>query len=345
MFSSSEDYQKSITFFTVRVFSMTDPDIERKLIEIMRIISESDKPVGARNIADELNNRGYNIGERAVRYHLRILDERGFTKKHGYAGRTITERGKEELNEALIADRLGFVINRIDELIYLTDYDLNEKKGNVIVNISHIDKNDIDASIEIMKYAADSDIGISPKIRIFEEDSDSNITVPPGSVAVATLCSITFDGLLLKGGIPVEPYYGGTLQIKDRDPVKFLDLISYNGTSIDPIKIFMSRRSTSVLNIMDTGEGTMLANVRYIPTSAREKADEILKKAGLSDMAGTITIGGSGEELFGAPADIGKSGIPIFVGVNTIAAVQEAGIKVNTYPISTILDYSTMYKL
>lgn len=48
---------------------MTDPQIERKLIEIMRVISESDKPIGARNIADELQNRGYNLGERAVRYH------------------------------------------------------------------------------------------------------------------------------------------------------------------------------------------------------------------------------------------------------------------------------------
>ncbi|RQD81444.1 DUF128 domain-containing protein, partial [Methanosalsum natronophilum] len=120
---------------------MTDPDIERKLIEIMRIISESEKPVGARNIADELNTRGYNIGERAVRYHLRILDERGFTEKHGYAGRTITKHGTEELKEALITDRLGYVINRIDELIYLTDYDLYTKKGKVIVNLSYINEN------------------------------------------------------------------------------------------------------------------------------------------------------------------------------------------------------------
>lgn len=59
------------------VLNMMDPQIERKLIEIMRVIHESDKPIGARAIADELNNRGYDIGERAVRYHLRILDEEG----------------------------------------------------------------------------------------------------------------------------------------------------------------------------------------------------------------------------------------------------------------------------
>lgn len=107
---------------------MTDPNVERKLIEIMRIISKSDKPLGARLIADELQNRGYAIGERAVRYHLRILDERGFTKKHGYIGRTITEHGQKELSDALISDRLDLVITRIEELVYKTTYDLRKER-------------------------------------------------------------------------------------------------------------------------------------------------------------------------------------------------------------------------
>ncbi|MHC1576387.1 MAG: winged-helix domain-containing protein, partial [Methanosarcinaceae archaeon] len=131
---------------------MIDPQIERKLIEIMRIIDENDKPIGARAIADELYSRGYNIGERAVRYHLSILDERGFTEKHGYSGRTITVKGKGELGEALIGDRLGFVITRIEDLIYRTDFDPVSGEGHVIVNISHIDKDDFDNCMEVMTY-------------------------------------------------------------------------------------------------------------------------------------------------------------------------------------------------
>jgi len=324
---------------------MTEPDIERKLIEIMRVISESDKPIGARNIADELNNRGYGIGERAVRYHLRILDERGFTKKHGYAGRTITEPGKKELNDALIGDRLGFVITQIEDLIYKTNYNLRSREGNVIVNISHIDKDDFDSAADIMKYAATCGVLISPRIRIFEEESNSGIYVPPGKIAIATVCSITFDGLLLKNGIPVETAYGGILQMERNEPARFLDLISYSGTSIDPIKIFMSRRSTSVLDVLEAGTGRMLANMRQIPTSATEKAQEVLELANDSDISGAITIGESGEEIFGAPVDVGKSGIPVIVGLNAIAAVEEAGIEVNTYPVSTVLEYNTMSAL
>ena len=57
--------------------STSDPQVQRKLIEILRIITESDGAIGARIIADKMRERGYQIGERGVRYHLRILDERG----------------------------------------------------------------------------------------------------------------------------------------------------------------------------------------------------------------------------------------------------------------------------
>lgn len=323
---------------------MTDPQIERKLIEIMRVISESDKPIGARNIADELQNRGYNLGERAVRYHLRILDERGFTEKHGYNGRTITASGKKELEDALIGDRLDFVITRIEELIYKTDYDPLSKKGNVIVNLSTVDKDDFDNAIDVMKYASSGGIGISPNIKIFEEDSDSRIYVPPGCVNIATICSMTFDGLLLKSGIPIKPAYGGLIQMEHNEPVQFLDMISYWGTSIDPVKIFLIRHSTSVLDVLDTGNGNILANIRNIPSSAVEKTKEVVRSLEDSGIRGVMSIGGS-EDMVGAPVEEGMAGVLVNVGVNLVAAVEEAGIPVTTSPVSMVLDYGEMTKL
>jgi hypothetical protein len=324
---------------------MTDPNVERKLVEIMRIISESDKPVGARLIADELHNRGYAIGERAVRYHLRILDERGFTKKHGYIGRTITERGKKELNDALISDRFGFVITKIEELMYKADYDLESGKGNVIINITNIDKDDYDNATEIIRYTMDHGATISPRVGIIEEDTDLDIYVPEGKVAIATVCSITFDGLLLNNGIPVVPIYGGLMEMKDYKPAGFLDLISYSGTSIDPIKIFLRRKATSILEAIETGNGNMLANIRQIPSSAAQKAAEILELAKKDDISGHITIGEPDEDVLYAPIERGKVGIPVMVGINSVAAVEEAGIKVDTHPVSTVMKYSKMKKL
>lgn len=324
---------------------MMDPQIERKLIEIMRVIHESDKPIGARAIADELNNRGYDIGERAVRYHLRILDERGFTHKHGYAGRTLTDLGENEMKDALIGDRFGFVISRIEEMAFRTTYDPETDNGDVVVNISYFDKDDFETVTDLISYTAHSGYMISPRVRVFEEDSGSEIPLPPGKIGIATVCSVTFDGLLLKAGIPVEPAYGGILQIENRKPARFLDLISYSGTSIDPIKIFMNRAHTTVLEVLEKGEGKILANMRQINSSAYEKTGEILKRAEKSGLAGCITTGEIDEFLLGAPVDIGKFGVAVVGGINGVCALEETGIKIETNPLSTILEYRTMSEM
>jgi len=322
-----------------------DPQIERKLIEIMRVIHESEKPIGARAIADELNNRGYDIGERAVRYHLRILDERGFTQKHGYAGRTLTEFGEDEMNDALIGDRFGFVISRIEEMAYRTTFDLESRKGDVAANISFFDKDDFETVIEVLSYTAHAGQTISPRVRIFEEDEYPEVILPPGNIGIATICSVTFDGLFLKAGIPVEPAYGGILQIDAHKPARFLDLISYSGTSIDPIKIFMKRKPTSVLEVLEGGSGKILANVRQINASAFEKTCKIIEKAKKVGLTGCLPPGKVGESIFGAPVEVGKFGVSFVGGINGICALEETGIEILTEPIKTVLDYSTMSEL
>jgi len=321
-----------------------DPQIERKLIEIMRVIHENDKPIGARAIADELNTRGYDIGERAVRYHLRILDERGFTRKHGYAGRTLTEMGESEMNDALIGDRFGFVISRIEEMTFRTTYNPETGDGVVPVNISYFDKDDLETVIDVVSYTAHSGYMISPRVKIIEEDEEF-IFLPPGKIGIATVCSVTFDGLLLKAGIPVEPSYGGILQIANRKPVRFLDLISYNGTSIDPIEIFMNRKITSVLEVLEKGEGKILANVRQINSSAYDRVTEIIKQAEKAGLGSCFPPGEIDESLFGAPVETGKFGIAIVGGINGICALEETGIKIETKPVSTVLEYRTMSEI
>jgi repressor of nif and glnA expression len=323
---------------------MMDPQIERKLIEIMRIIHESDKPIGARAIADELNSRGYDIGERAVRYHLRILDERGFTRKHGYAGRTLTDLGEKEMSDALIADRFGFVISRIEEMAFRTTYNPETNEGLVPVNISYFDKDDLDTVIDVVSYTAHEGYMISSRVKIIEEDEEL-VSLPPGKIGIATVCSVAFDGLLLKAGIPVEPAYGGILQIENRKPARFLDLISYSGTSIDPIQIFMSRKTTSVLDVLEKGEGKILANMRQINSSAYDRAVEVIKEAEKVGLGNYFPPGNIDETLFGAPVEVGKFGIAIVGGINGICALEETGIKIRTDPVSTLMEYKTMSEI
>jgi repressor of nif and glnA expression len=323
-----------------------DSMVQRKLIEILRILYEKQEPIGARLIADKMNERGYPIGERGVRYHLRILDERGLTKRQGYDGRIITERGTQELENALVGDRMGFIITRIEKLIYDTTFDLKTKQGNVIINTSIIDKKDLDETVEIMRHVMNAGYSFSPYIKIIEEgNSLSDLNIPEGKIGIASMCSITIDGILLKSGIPVTPKYGGLLDVKNRKPTGFDDIIVYNGTSIDPMKIFISKKMTRVLDAVETGSGRLLANLREIPASSVMEAENILKSAMSMGIADVMQVGESGKSVLNAPVDSGKVGVVVYAGTNIMAAVEESGINVSTYPISTIMDFKDLKKL
>ena len=88
--------------------------VERKELAIMKILSESHEPLGARVIAHHMKDHGFELGERAVRYHLKLMDERGLTKLIGQRnGRVLTEKGSEEVNSALVQDKVGFSISKM----------------------------------------------------------------------------------------------------------------------------------------------------------------------------------------------------------------------------------------
>ena len=76
-------------------------ETERKIIAILKVLNESSEPLGSITIARELERHGIFLSERAVRYHLRITDERGHTQPFGRDGRMLTAQGLEELKIAL----------------------------------------------------------------------------------------------------------------------------------------------------------------------------------------------------------------------------------------------------
>lgn len=101
---------------------------EHRMIEILRILDKQKKPTGSKLIANELKEKGFNLGERAVRYHMQILDEKGYTEKMGYSGRQITDLGRKKLEKGLVYDQVDFIQSKFEEMIYLTDFDYRTKK-------------------------------------------------------------------------------------------------------------------------------------------------------------------------------------------------------------------------
>jgi repressor of nif and glnA expression len=316
---------------------------QRRLIEILRVIEEADKPIGARAISDSLCNRGYDLGERAVRYNLKILDELGFTKKQGYSGRMLTPVGQRELNDALVDDRIGFVNTRIEEYMYRTSFDTVHDGGDVIVNTSLIDKSDYERVACLLKETFDAGYTISRRILVLDEHEElSSLKVPKGCLGIATLCSITLDGMLMKKGISANTSFAGVVEVRNGRAAEFTDLIAYAGSSLDPMKVFMARRVTRVIDAVHRGSGRLLANVREIPLAAAESAERLLGQAKAAGLCGLIEMGQPGEPLLGCPISSGRLGIAFYAGVNGAVAVEEMGIRIKTLPISALADYGRM---
>ena len=125
-------------------------DIERKITSILKIISASRVPVGSKEISQKLRSLGIDLTERAIRCHLKIMDERGLTEGKWKEGRTITRKGKEELGDSLVSDKVGFIYSKIETMAYRMDFDLKKAKGKVILNISFIPRDKFRTALQVI---------------------------------------------------------------------------------------------------------------------------------------------------------------------------------------------------
>src|SRR5512136_3173144 len=101
-----------------------EQNVERKMLSILKVLSGLQKPAGSVVIAKQLKEHGVDLSERAIRYHLRLTDERGLTQLvRDRDGRVITEKGEREIEKALVNDKIGFAISRIEQLAFRTTFD------------------------------------------------------------------------------------------------------------------------------------------------------------------------------------------------------------------------------
>ena len=85
-------------------------DTERKKLHILRALAGSRRSLGARVIARYLWQCGIDLSEDTVRYHLRMMDERGLTRLVARRdGREITERGLAEVRRLAAEPGDGFL--------------------------------------------------------------------------------------------------------------------------------------------------------------------------------------------------------------------------------------------
>jgi len=319
-------------------------DVERKTNSILRVLAGSSDPLGSIVIARKLKDLGVDLGERAIRYHLKLLDQQGLTRLAGRRdGRVITEMGHRELKYGLVKDKVGFAISRIELLAFRTTFDLEKRSGLVPVNVSIFRQQDFSKALRLMKPVFDARFCVSKLVITSGEGNRiGDLLVPEGRIAIGTVCSIVVNGTLLKAGVPMNSKFGGLLQIENHSPIRFIELIHYDGCSLDPSEVFIKARMTSVTQAARNGNGTILANFREIPALCRPLAHDVISKLARAGMNGVLHVGNVSEPICELPIELNRVGIILIGGLNPIAAVEEAGIAVDTHAMNTLVEYGQL---
>ncbi len=319
--------------------------VERKVISILKILSGCQEPLGARIIAGRLKDYGIELGERAVRYHLKLTDERGLTRLVGRDGRVLTKQGEEELNTALVKDKVGLAISKIELLAFRTNFDAEKRRGPVPVNISFFPERKFNKALLAMKPIFDAGLCVSNLVVTARGGEKlGEFTVPKGRVGFATVCSIVINGVMLKAGIPMDSRFGGILQVRNRKPVRFVELVHYAGSSLDPSEVCIRAKMTSVRSIVKTGNGKILANFREIPAMCRETAESVVSKLHDAGLDGLLVIGNTSEPVCEVPVELNRIGMILIGGMNPVAAAEEAGIEADNRAMSTVVEYQSLIK-
>ncbi len=327
----------------IRLVQGASSDTERKVISIMKVLSESLEPLGSNTIARELERYGIFLSERAIRYHLRITDELGYTQAMGHDGRMLTPQGMEELRMALAPDQVGFVLDKLELLAFRTTFDPVTKTGLVPTNTSLIKADQFAKAVEIMKNVMKAELAVSSLVAVAREgEKIGPVVIPAGKVGLATVCSVVVNGVLLKAGVPIESRFGGVLELRDSKPRRFVAIISYAGTSLDPSEQYIKGKMTDVLEAARTGNGKILANFREIPAPARSIVEQKVNQLREAGINGVSVIGNTSEPACQIAVGLNRVGMILLGGLNPSAAAVEAGIEMENIAESGMIDYSQL---
>ena len=317
--------------------------MNRTMFTILRVLDKYEDIVGSIELSRELLSHGIELSERTVRHYLKLLDHMGMTRVQGKRGRVITEKGKGELNKAFVSERINFIISKIDSLSYLTDFNIDTLKGNIILNISFFSEKKLRDVVKIAAGVFASPYVMSNRIILAKGgERIGDVHVPMGCVGLGTVCSITLNGIFLKSGIPVTSRYGGVVEIEDGIPRRFTSLISYEGSSMDPLEILIKSRTTDVTSAIAENNGKILASFREIPVVSMREAEILTEKMSSKGLGGTILFGKPNQPMLDVPVGVDKVGTLVVGGLNPIAAAEEAGISTESKAMSTLYEYSRL---
>ncbi|MGA1871018.1 MAG: DUF128 domain-containing protein [bacterium] len=308
---------------------------------ILKVLSNAKKPIGATKISEHIKLFGIELNQRTVRHYLTVTDKKGFTENLGSTrGRIITSAGLKELGNSFVINKVGLIASKMDELAYTMDFSLRDLSGEIILNITTTDKENLKKIIKPITITFKKRLGMGSYIILGMPNSQlGSYFIPEGKIGIGTVCSVTVNGIFLKEGIPIFSRFGGLLEMQRGKPIRFTQIINYNGTSLDPLEIFIKGHMTSVLKTAKTGDGIIGASFREIPAIALPKAKKIKEKLDTIGLSGILLFGKPGLPLLDIPVLEGRAAMIVIGGLNPLAACEENTIETKSVAMGSLFEF------
>jgi len=322
---------------------LRDIRTRRKLMAILQVLHDAERPLGGTRIAQELQAAGFELSQRTVRHYLIQADKEGLTIPLGRRGRKLTPKGIEEAASGLAVDKVGFIAAKVEGLSYRTNFSLTKARGKIILNISTFDVRHFEKACKEICRAFEAGLGMGRCLAVGAPGTEiGGFHVPEGRAAIGTVCSVSLNGVLLKLGIAATSVFGGLLEIEHERPYRFTQIIHYAGSTIDPLEIFIKGQMTSVREAGRTGHGAIGASFREIPTDALSQAKKAVARMERIGLGGALLIGRPGQPLLDVPVARGRVGLVVAGGLNPVAAVEESGIPTQNIALHTLYDFERL---
>lgn len=317
-----------------------------KMMSILKLLGESSIPLTSADVAQSLATRGQDVSERAVRLYLLDMDEQGLTASLGRRrGRTLTDKGRAELMAGQTLQRVGFLSARIDAMTYGMTFDLHRRSGGVIVNVSLVDRDALQAHADEICSVFAKGYAMGHMMSLLcPGEGIGGLVVPPGMIGVCTVCSVTVNGVLLKHGVPAHSRFGGLIELRHGQALRFVEIIYYEGTSIDPLEVFIRSGMTDYLGAISSGSGRIGGSFREFPAQSRDLVQSLCDRMAEIGLGALLTIGMPAQPVLDVPVSDGRVAAVIVGGLNPIAILAEHGCRVRPSALCGIMEYTQLFR-
>ena len=317
---------------------------DRNRTAILNAMSTASEPMSSAMLADRLATVGYHLSDRTVRLYLNEMDAEGLTETRGKRRRAITDKGRDELRASQVMQRVGYLSAKIDQMTFRMDFDLAMRTGNVVVNTSLVNPRQLATCVDEVCRVFEQGYAMGNRLALLAPgERVGELTVPKDKLGFCTVCSITLNGVLLKHGVPTNSVFGGLLELRSGKPTRFVEMIHYDGTSIDPLEVFIRSGMTNYRGAITDGNGLVGAGYREFPQDSRGLVMNLSERLTDVGLGAFMDIGLPGQSMLGLPVSRGRIGAIVIGGLNPIAILEEMGYRIFSRALAGLLEYNRLF--